>query len=140
LRHREAARVSAEQTARTAATAAEDAADAAAEAAEEAQRVRADWVDRTRGRGLPADPEQLTTLLDRGAATAQALQAAAGPVAGKLRARLVALLDDVAADVTGAAALPGLRATAQGAVDDAARTEQTLRTLREVSGSAAEQA
>ncbi|MGR7027241.1 SbcC/MukB-like Walker B domain-containing protein [Geodermatophilus sp. URMC 62] len=140
LRHREAARASAEQTARTAATAAEEAAEAASAAAEDAQRVRADWVDRTRGRGLPADAEQLAVLRDRGAATAQALQAAAGPVAGKLRVRLVELLDDVAADSTAAAALPGLRATTQAAVDDAARTEQTLRTLREVSGSAAEQA
>ncbi|SNR86109.1 SbcC/MukB-like Walker B domain-containing protein [Blastococcus mobilis] len=140
LRGAEATRVAAEGTARSAAIAAEEADAAASRAAEEAQRAREDWVGRTRARGLPPDMEQLAVLRERGAETARALQAAAAPVAGKLRARLVALLRETAEDVSATAALPGLRATAQSAVDTAARTDQTLRTLREVSGPAAERA
>lgn len=140
LRDAEAARVAAERTARIVASAAEEAETAASLATEEAQRAREDWVSRTRGRGLPADLEQLTVLRDRGVEAARALQAAAAPVAGKLRARVVALLADAAVDADEAATLPQLRATAQSAVDTAARSEQTLRTLRELSGAAAERA
>lgn len=117
---------------RDAATAAQSEAD---RAASDLDRLRTEWTERTRGRGLPADVEQLGRLRERGMAAAQTLRSAAEVVGGKLADRLEGILKGYSLENT-ARTLAESEAEAQGAWRAATDAQTAVRVLEETAGAA----
>jgi hypothetical protein len=105
-----------------------------------AAEVRTEWAGRTTARGLPTDLDELAALHAESARRAEALAAAATELRTRLRRRVERLLVDLDRLQKLATALPQVRATAQTAHEDASALAEQVRTLRELSGAAAQQA
>ncbi len=121
---------------------ARDAQDAASAARVEDERLarqlhqaRAEWLERTRSRGLPGDVEQLEHMRDHGASTARKLRDAAGPLGGKLAERLDRVVGGYSADEI-AKKLTRSETEARAAFRTATDTKTALRVLEETAGAA----
>lgn len=133
LQHAEVARIGAARAAREAGDAAEAARAKAEQCRTEAQRALADWVDRTRARGLPVEPKQLEKMRDQGSSTAEQLRRAARALSERLAARL----ERVRAEhdrLETTRTLEHVEAEARAARQVAMETETELCVIRETSG------
>ena len=101
----------------------------------ELERARAEWLERTRKRGLPGDLEELARLQNQGRAGADALRKAAEAVGGKLAERLKSALSRYAAgDID--RRLARSEVEAQEAFSVATDTQIAVRVLEETAGAA----
>lgn len=99
------------------------------------QRARIDWSERTRGRGLPADLQELVRLREQGKAVADVLRLAAEGVGGKLADRLERLLARYSpAEIQDR--LSRSEGAAREAASAAAAAEAAVRVLQEAAGAA----
>lgn len=98
-------------------------------------RARAEWLERTRNRGLPGDMEQLARLRDQGAARAEVLRKAADAVGGKLADRLDGVLARYSAEDI-AQRLSHSEGQAQEASRAATGMQTEVRVLEETAGAA----
>lgn len=121
---------------------ARDAQDAAGAARREEERLvrelhkaRAEWLERTRSRGLPGDVEELTRMRDQGVRAAEILRKVAGPLGGKLAERLDRVVARYSAE-TIAQKLVQVEAEAKAAFRTATDTQTALRVLEETAGAA----
>jgi hypothetical protein len=105
------------------------------EAVRELELARAEWSERTRNRGLPADLGQLIHLRDTGTAIADKLRKAAGLLGGKLADRLDRVIARYFADEI-AERLARAEGAAQEAHRTATDTQTAVRVLEETAGAA----
>lgn len=97
--------------------------------------AHAEWLERTRSRGLPSSLDQLALMRDDGANTAERLRRAAGPLTGKLAERLDRVISGYSAEET-ARRLTSAETTAQGAFSTATESQTAMRVLEETAGAA----
>jgi len=97
--------------------------------------AHAEWLERTRSRGLPSSLNQLALMRDDGANTAERLRRAAGPLTGKLAERLDRVIGGYSAEET-ARRLTSAETTAQGAFSTATESQTAMRVLEETAGAA----
>ena len=135
LRSAESHRAEMSRIAREARDASEAATIESERASRDLQRARAEWSDRTRNRGLPVDLGQLVQLRDAGAAIAEKLRKAAGPVSGKLADRLDQVVARYFPEETDGRLMRSA-AEAQDAFRVAAETDVAVRVLMETAGAA----
>jgi hypothetical protein len=95
----------------------------------------AEWLDRTRSRGLPSGLDQLAHMRDQGAQSAEALRRAAGPLTGKLAERLDRMISGYSAEEI-ARSLISAESAAQDAFLTATETHTAVRVLEEAAGAA----
>ncbi|WP_088290509.1 SbcC/MukB-like Walker B domain-containing protein [Kineosporia sp. A_224] len=134
LERYEARRAAAATRAHELSRAAHDAVTAAQEAAEAAAGARREWAERTCGRDLPADVDELDTIRADSGRTADTLHRAAAAITGSLRRRVERLHSDAASVDAAATDLTTLRMAALDAHDEAAGTAEKVRTLQALSG------
>jgi len=134
LERYEARRAAAATRAHELSRAAHDAAAAAQEATEAATAARREWADRTRGRDLPADVDELDTIRADSSRTAETLHRAAATITGSLRRRVERLQSDATSVEAATIELTTLRMAALDAHDEAAGTAEKVRTLQTLSG------
>ncbi|GEL68675.1 SbcC/MukB-like Walker B domain-containing protein [Myxococcus virescens] len=133
LQNAEASRAEAARAAREAQDAAEAARTQADQRRAEAQRAQAEWVDRTRARGLPIELPQLMKMRDQGSTTAEQLRRAARALAERLAIRLERVrVEHDRLETT--RTLEQVEAEARAARQIAMETETELRVIHETSG------
>ncbi len=103
--------------------------------ARDAEAAREEWSERTRGRGLPIELDQLMRMRDFGAARADTLRKAAVRVRGKLAERLERALAGHVAHAK-AEKLGRVEAEAKEAARTAADTKTAVDVLEETAGAA----
>jgi hypothetical protein len=135
LRNRESHRVAVARLASEAHLAAEKAESTSQEAAERFQTAHTEWIERTRSRGLPQDPEALEQLRAIGALAATTLRRAAQPLSGKLAERLARAMGEYSSEAV-TRRLQEAEGQAKHAHQAATDTQTQVQVLEETAGAA----
>jgi hypothetical protein len=135
LRTKESQRAAIARNAIEARTAAEEAETAAQQAAEQFQTAQNDWLERTRGKGLPDDLDRLEELRVNGKQAAAALRRVAQRMSGKLAERLERTRRDYSPEST-TKRLQEAEGLAKQAHHAAADSQRQVEVLEETAGAA----